>query len=64
MTAARPNGTRADVNAKLFASRVTNGIMGTFHFDKNGDITPTKAISMDRIKGKTGVPAGSVILRG
>jgi len=43
---------------------VTNGIMGTFHFDKNGDITPTKAISMDRIKGKTGVPAGSVILRG
>jgi branched-chain amino acid transport system substrate-binding protein len=61
---AKSNGTRADVNAKLFASRVTNGIMGTFHFDKNGDITPTKAISMDRIKGKTGVPAGSVILRG
>jgi branched-chain amino acid transport system substrate-binding protein len=61
---AKSNGTRADVNAKLFASHVTNGIMGTFHFDKNGDITPTKAISMDRIKGKTGVPAGAVILRG
>ena len=60
---AKSNGTRADVTAKMFATRVTNGIMGTFHFDKNGDITPTKAIAMDRIKGKTGVPAGSVILK-
>jgi branched-chain amino acid transport system substrate-binding protein len=60
---AKSNGTRGDVNAKMFATRVTNGIMGTFHFDKNGDITPTKAIAMDRIKGKTGVPAGSVILK-
>jgi branched-chain amino acid transport system substrate-binding protein len=60
---AKSNGTRADVNKKMFATRVSNGIMGTFHFDKNGDITPTKAIAMDRIKGKTGVPAGSVILK-
>jgi branched-chain amino acid transport system substrate-binding protein len=60
---AKSSGTRADVNAKMFATQVKNGIMGTFHFDKNGDITPTKAISMDRIKGKTGVPAGSVILQ-
>jgi branched-chain amino acid transport system substrate-binding protein len=60
---ARSNGTRSDVTAKMFSSRVVNGIMGTFHFDKNGDITPTKAIAMDRIKGKTGVPAGSVILK-
>ena len=34
------------------ASRVTNGIMGTFHFDKNGDITPTKAISIDKLSMK------------
>jgi branched-chain amino acid transport system substrate-binding protein len=60
---AKSNGTRGDITSKLFATRVVNGIMGTFHFDKNGDITPTKAISMDRIKGKTGVPAGSVILK-
>jgi branched-chain amino acid transport system substrate-binding protein len=60
---AKSNGTRGDVTAKMFATHVNNGIMGTFHFDKNGDITPTKAISMDRIKGKTGVPAGSVILK-
>jgi branched-chain amino acid transport system substrate-binding protein len=59
---AKSNGTRGDVNAKMFATHVKNGIMGTFHFDKNGDITPTKAIAMDRIKGKTGVPAGSVVL--
>jgi branched-chain amino acid transport system substrate-binding protein len=60
---AKSNGTRADVNAKMFATHVTNGIMGTFHFDKNGDILPYKAIAMDRITGKTGVPAGSVILK-
>jgi len=59
---AKSNGTRADVTTKMFATHVKNGIMGTFHFDKNGDITPTKAIAMDRLKGKTGVPAGSVIL--
>ena len=60
---AKSNGTRADVNSKMFATHVTNGIMGTFHFDKNGDILPYKAIAMDRITGKTGVPAGSVILK-
>ena len=60
---AKSNGTRGDVNAKMFATHVTNGIMGTFHFDKNGDILPYKAIAMDRITGKTGVPAGSVILK-
>jgi hypothetical protein len=60
---AKSNGTRADINAKMFATHVTNGIMGTFHFDKNGDILPYKAIAMDRITGKTGVPAGSVILK-
>lgn len=59
----KSNGTRPDVNAKMFATHVVNGIMGTFHFDQHGDITPTKAIAMDRIKGKTGVPAGSVILK-
>jgi len=60
---ARSNGTRSDVTTKVFSTHVVNGIMGTFHFDKNGDISPTKAIAMDRIKGKTGVPAGSVILK-
>jgi branched-chain amino acid transport system substrate-binding protein len=60
---AKSNGTRGDVNTKMFATHVKNGIMGTFHFDKNGDITPTKAIAMDRITGKTGKPAGSVVLK-
>jgi branched-chain amino acid transport system substrate-binding protein len=60
---AKSNGTRADVNKKMFATRVNNGIMGTFHFDKNGDITPTKAISFDQIRGKTGVPVYEVVLK-
>ncbi len=60
---ARSNGTRADVTKKMFGTRVTNGIMGTFHFDKNGDITPTKAISFDQIRGKTGVPVYEVVLK-
>jgi len=31
------NGTRADVTARLFASEVTDGLLGTFGFDENGD---------------------------
>ena len=60
---AKSNGKRSDVVTKMLGTTVKNGIMGTFHFDKNGDITPTKAIAMDRITGKTGKPAGSVILK-
>lgn len=46
---ARSNGTRASVTQQLFKANVKNGIMGTFHFDKNGDIVPTKAISFDKL---------------
>jgi branched-chain amino acid transport system substrate-binding protein len=60
---AHSNGTHGSVTTNLFKTKVTNGIMGTFHFDKNGDIVPTKAISLDVLKGNTGVPAGSVILK-
>ena len=33
----RSNGTRADVTARLFESEVTDGLLGTFGFDENGD---------------------------
>jgi branched-chain amino acid transport system substrate-binding protein len=59
----RSNGTRASVTSQLFKTRVVNGIMGTFHFDKNGDIVPTKAISFDQLRGDTGVPVFAVILK-
>jgi hypothetical protein len=51
---AKSDGTRASVLSNLFKTKVTNGIMGTFHFDANGDIAPIKAISFDQLKGKTG----------
>jgi len=37
---ARSDGTRASVLAELRATKVTDGILGTFRFDGNGDITP------------------------
>jgi ABC-type branched-subunit amino acid transport system substrate-binding protein len=37
---ARSDGTRASVLRYLRASRVTDAILGTFHFDRNGDIDP------------------------
>jgi len=37
---ARSDGTRASVVDELFATRVTNGILGSFTFDRNGDIVP------------------------
>jgi branched-chain amino acid transport system substrate-binding protein len=37
---AKSNGTRASVISNVFKAKVTNGIMGTFGIDKNGDTTP------------------------
>ena len=51
---ARSNGTRSSVSDQLFKTNVKNGIMGTFHFDKNGDICPTKNISFDGAQGQRG----------
>jgi branched-chain amino acid transport system substrate-binding protein len=54
---AESNGTRLSVVKALFRTRVKNGIMGTFHFDKNGDTLPLKWISFDQLVGKGGVEA-------
>jgi ABC-type branched-subunit amino acid transport system substrate-binding protein/predicted Ser/Thr protein kinase len=37
---ARSDGTRASVVRELKASRVRNGLLGSFRFDQNGDLTP------------------------
>jgi ABC-type branched-subunit amino acid transport system substrate-binding protein/predicted Ser/Thr protein kinase len=37
---ARSDGTRASVLRELKASRVRDGLLGTFRFDRNGDLTP------------------------
>ena len=37
---ARSDGSRASVLAHLRASKVTDGILGTFSFDDKGDMTP------------------------
>jgi hypothetical protein len=47
----------------MFKVHVNNGIMGTFHFDRNGDIVPTKAISFDQLRGTTGVYVFVVITK-
>ena len=60
---ARSNGTRSSVSAQLFKTNVKNGIMGTFHFDKFGDIAPNKYITIERLKGNTGVYTDVVITR-
>ena len=49
---ARSDGTRESVLEKLRASRVKDGILGSFHFDRNGDLTPAK-MPIIRITGST-----------
>jgi ABC-type branched-subunit amino acid transport system substrate-binding protein len=49
---ARSDGTRESVLEKLKASRVKDGILGSFHFDRNGDLTPAK-MPILRITGST-----------
>ena len=59
----RSNGTRGSVVKELFKTNVKNGIMGTFRFDRNGDIVPDKWISFDQIRGETGVPVYAVVVK-
>lgn len=49
---ARSDGTRASVLRELRALEIENGILGSFRFDRNGDITPSP-ITIYRITGKT-----------
>lgn len=49
---ARSDGTRASVLRELRALEIEHGILGSFHFDRNGDITPSP-ITIYRITGKT-----------
>jgi branched-chain amino acid transport system substrate-binding protein len=60
---AKSNGTRLSVVKAMFKTSVKNGIMGTFHFDANGDTVPFKYISFDQLKGKTGTYAFVVVTK-
>ncbi len=57
---ARSDGTRASVIEAMRAAKVKRGILGTFGFDENGDITPAQ-VPIIRITGSTppgtGTPA-------
>jgi ABC-type branched-subunit amino acid transport system substrate-binding protein len=54
---ARSDGTRASVLEQLKASRVKDGLLGSFRFDRNGDITPA-TVPILRITGSTPPQAG------
>ena len=54
---ARSDGSRASVLKELKASKVSNGILGSFFFDANGDIS-TAPIAVVRITGTTRPGAG------
>jgi len=60
---AKSNGTRQSVVDQLHKLHVVKGIMGTFHFDKNGDIVPFKWISVEKLKGNAGVYAFAVVTK-
>jgi ABC-type branched-subunit amino acid transport system substrate-binding protein len=49
----RSDGTRASVNRELRRLEVEDGILGSFSFDPNGDITPA-SITVLRVTGKKG----------
>jgi ABC-type branched-subunit amino acid transport system substrate-binding protein len=46
---AASDGTRASVTRNLFRTRVTNGILGDFEIDENGDTT-AGGVTMYRIE--------------
>jgi branched-chain amino acid transport system substrate-binding protein len=42
----KSDGTRGDVIAKVFATKVNNGLIGTFSFNKNGDLSGAKGAAI------------------
>jgi hypothetical protein len=40
---------------EVFKTKVKNGLMGTFEFDKKGNICPVKVISFYQLRGTTGI---------
>jgi ABC-type branched-subunit amino acid transport system substrate-binding protein len=54
---ARSDGTRASVLEELKESRVKHGLLGSFRFDQNGDLTPA-TVPILRITGSTPPQAG------
>jgi branched-chain amino acid transport system substrate-binding protein len=42
----KSDGTRADVIKKVFATEVNNGLIGSFAFNKNGDLTGAKGAAV------------------
>jgi branched-chain amino acid transport system substrate-binding protein len=42
----KSDGTRSDVIAKVFATKVSNGLIGNFSFNKNGDLTGAKGAAV------------------
>jgi branched-chain amino acid transport system substrate-binding protein len=47
---ARSDGTRSSVVEELFRTRVRNGLLGSFGFDRNGDITESP-VTVVRVRG-------------
>lgn len=56
---ARSNGTRASVVEELFETRLKGGFLGSFSFDRRGDITPA-SIAVYTIRNGEGVVDGVV----
>ena len=43
---AKSDGSRSDVISKVFASKVTDGLIGSFEFNKNGDLSGAKGAAV------------------
>jgi hypothetical protein len=54
---ARSDGTRGSVLEEMQGIEVKDGILGSFSFDRNGDITPAQ-IPIFRVTGETPPGAG------
>jgi ABC-type branched-subunit amino acid transport system substrate-binding protein len=56
---ARSDGTRRSILAELRRTTINDGILGSFRFDQNGDMTPAQVAAF-QVTGRT--PAGSTLV--
>jgi branched-chain amino acid transport system substrate-binding protein len=43
---AKSDGTRSDVISKVYATKITDGLIGSFSFNKNGDLSGAKGAAV------------------
>ena len=56
----RSDGTRSSIVEELFRTRVSDGLLGSFEFDRNGDISESPVTILEVRQPDTSTPTAGI----